>query len=243
MFTGIVQKTAPIIHVERRGESPSPLTHKDTGSDHQRFRIATGFRDLAPGESIAVNGACLTVTEFNPAGDALFFISAETLACTALGTLGVGSRVNLERAMALGERLSGHIVQGHVDGLGRLLAVTPETESYLVKFALPTRLGRYCVEKGSIALNGVSLTINSIHSAENGPENGNEVGNEGEIILGITLIPHTWKHTQFADMHLGDPVHVEVDVLAKYVERLALPYAFQALSALKSPAAMPGDTV
>lgn len=203
MFTGIIQNVAHLTQIE-------PLS----GAKH--LRVATGFKDLEPGESIAVNGVCLTVTEYDAAGSALFFVSPETLAKTNLGNLVVGVRVNLERAVTLGTRLSGHLVQGHVDGVGRLKSVekqgTGSSESYVAHFEIPARLARYCVEKGSIALNGVSLTLNSLETSGN------------SALASITLIPHTWAHTQFGEAKPGDPVNVEVDVLAKYVEKLGRPY-------------------
>lgn len=191
MFTGIVQKLAPVLSARHEGQST-------------QLRVRTGIADLESGESIAVNGVCLTVTDFDPAGDASFYVSQETLDRTALGGLRDGSLVNLERAVTLATRLSGHLVQGHVDGIGRIASIERHAGSYLTQFDLPAALSRYCVEKGSIALNGVSLTINAI---------------SGERIS-ITLIPHTWEHTQFCRASVGDPVHVEVDVLAKYVESL-----------------------
>jgi riboflavin synthase len=207
MFTGIVQKVAPITRLEKAGES-------------LRVRVSSGFTDLEPGESIAVNGVCLTVTEYDSAGNALFFVSPETLDKSNLGGLVEGARVNLERAVTLNTRLSGHLVQGHVDGLGKLVAVQAENAnagggSYAMKFEIPMRLARYCVEKGSIALNGVSLTINRLERVPSGDA----------CLVSITLIPHTWDHTQFSGARVGDPVNVEVDVLAKYVENLSLPYA------------------
>lgn len=200
MFTGIIQKVAPITHFEASGGAV-------------RLRVASGWGDLEAGESIAVNGVCLTVTEFDSQGSALFFVSAETLDRTNLGRLARDSRVNLERAVTLGTRLSGHLVQGHVDGLARLHSVTPLAESFVVRFEVPKRLARYLAEKGSIALNGVSLTINALE-----PLPGDAIG------VSITLIPHTWNHTQLSDLRPGDPVNVEVDVLAKYVENLSRPY-------------------
>jgi riboflavin synthase len=201
MFTGIIQKLAEVTQIEPAGEST-------------RIRLASGFTDLESGESIAVNGVCLTVTEFDAQGRALFFVSPETLDKSNLGALRAGALVNLERAVTLGTRLSGHLVQGHVDGMGKLLDVEPRAESYFMRFEIPARLARYCVEKGSIAINGVSLTINFI-----------ETRASGSSMIGITLIPHTWTHTQFSRIRPGDAINVEVDVLAKYVESLSRPYS------------------
>jgi riboflavin synthase len=204
MFTGIIQYVARLTQVE-------------SVSGSKRLRVATGFTNLEPGESIAVNGVCLTVTEYDAEGSALFFVSPETLDKSNLGSLREGARVNLERAVTLSTRLSGHLVQGHVDGVGRLASVSKQgmgaDESYVTRFEIPLRLARYCVEKGSIALNGVSLTLNSLETRSD------------SAWVSITLIPHTWAHTQFGDAKPGDPVNVEVDVLAKYVEKLGLPYA------------------
>jgi riboflavin synthase len=200
MFTGIIQKVGTISQVVNAGGST-------------RFHVETGFGDLESGESVAVNGVCLTVTEFDAKGRALFFVSQETLAKSNLGGLQVGSYANLERAVTLSTRLSGHLVQGHVDGLGHLLDIQLRAESYIVRFELPSSLARYCVEKGSIAINGVSLTINALES----------LGDEMVALL-ITLIPHTWEHTQFSQIAPGDAVNIEVDVLAKYVESLSRPY-------------------
>ncbi|MGK5084738.1 riboflavin synthase [Bdellovibrionota bacterium FG-1] len=199
MFTGIIQKVGTLTQVDPSG----PAT---------RLRIATGFTDLQAGESVAINGVCLTVTEFSREGDALFFVSPETLSKTNLGQLSRDSRVNLERALTLGDRLSGHWVQGHVDGVGRLLSVMPQSESFVVHFELPAALARYCVDKGSITLNGVSLTLNSIEITDTA------------AMIGLTLIPHTWENTQFSSMRPGDLVNIEVDILAKYVENLSKPY-------------------
>jgi riboflavin synthase len=191
VFTGIVRKVGRVASAER---SEGAL----------RLRIETGLEPLELGESIAVNGACLTVA--GPRGE--FFVSQETLARTALGSLVAGSPVNLERALEAGGRLSGHIVQGHVDGVGRLESVREAGGAREARFRLGPGLGRYCVEKGSIALDGVSLTINSV---------------DGDGI-GVMLVPHTWENTTFARLRPGDPVNVEVDILAKYTEKLCQPY-------------------
>lgn len=177
-----------------------------------RVWIETPFDDLQLGESVAINGVCLTVAEYDDRGNALFFISPETLKKTHLQNLTSGSSINLERAVSLETRLSGHLVQGHVDGMGRLLRVREVGEAadrcYELSLEIPEGLSRYCVEKGSIALNGVSLTINSMSG----------------LVLSFMLIPHTWTHTQFKTLAAGDFVNIEVDVMAKYVERLCQPY-------------------
>ena len=171
--------------------------------------INTGFTDLALGESVAVNGVCLTVVTFDSAGLANFFASAETLARTNLGALRAGGAVNLERAIALSTRLSGHVVQGHVDGFATMSAVAAEAGAHNINLRLPPSLSRYCVEKGSIALDGISLTLNSV---EDQPD--------GSAMIGLTIIPHTWTHTNLQTRKVGDVLNVEIDILAKYVERL-----------------------
>ena len=195
MFTGIIETTAHVRELEK-GESTTRLTVEP----QERDRLA-GAR---AGESVCVDGVCLTLTEdFDRQGLARFFVSSETLARSSLGQLVVGSRVNLERALAMGGRMGGHWVQGHVDGVGIFEGATSlENGSYQASFTLPQGLSRYCVEKGSIALNGVSLTINALSP------------------LQVCLIPHTWRHTTLSELKPGNRVNVEVDILAKYVESL-----------------------
>jgi riboflavin synthase len=191
MFTGIIERVGRVAAVEREPEVV-------------RLSIETGFPDLVSGESVAVNGVCLTVAG-DPAGDrAAFFASRETLARTNLGSLDAGVAVNLERALTPTTRLSGHLVQGHVDGLARLISVRELAGAHELELELPAGLSRYCVEKGSIALDGVSLTLNAVHGTR----------------VAITLIPHSWANTRFAFLNEGDLVNVEVDLLAKYVEKL-----------------------
>ena len=199
MFSGIIEKRAGV-----------SLTAPSGGS--LEIEVESGWPDLSLGESIAVNGVCLTVTQFDEAGLARFFISPETLARTNLGGLATGQYANLERAVTLDTRLSGHLVQGHVDGLARLVERVEADGAYKHVFLLPEALGRYCVEKGSIALNGISLTINGLETRETG------------VALHVTIIPHTWDHTNLNTLAIGDDLNVEVDVMAKYVERLCLPY-------------------
>jgi riboflavin synthase len=199
MFSGIISKLATVTRAKH-----------DDGSLH--CVIATGYPDLELGESIAVNGVCLTVTSFDVAGMADFFISAETLARSNLGQLEIGTRVNLERALTLETRLSGHLVQGHVDGKGILASSLHSDGAYLLTFKIARDLARYCVEKGSITINGISLTLNGVADEPT------------ETTLSITIIPHTWTHTNLQDLKIGDLVNIEVDVMAKYAERLCQPY-------------------
>lgn len=201
MFTGIIQKVGEVLEADRK---PDALL----------IQVRSGFTEVELGESIAVNGVCLTVTEFTSEGDLRFYLSRETLDRSNLRDLSRGTRVNLERAMRASDRLSGHIVQGHVDGIATLTRIAPQAESYLIEVELPPELVRYCVEKGSISLNGTSLTIN--HFVAGVPGSGRKIG--------ITLIPHTWENTSFSSLSVGAPLNVEVDVLAKYVEQLCQPY-------------------
>ncbi len=187
MFTGLVEELGTF--VARTG-------------DRFRFAASAVLDGVAIGDSIATNGCCLTVVDF---GDDWWEtdLSDETLDRTSLGALSPGSRVNLERPVAVGDRLGGHIVQGHVDGMGTLVASPPD-----LRVEVPTDLLRYCVEKGSITIDGVSLTIVSV------------------LDDGVTaaIIPHTAEVTTLGHTAPGSPVNLEVDVIAKYVERLAVPY-------------------
>lgn len=199
MFSGIIEKLATV--------------HAATFADgNLTLDIDTTFPDLALGESIAVNGTCLTVVTFDASGRAQFYASPETLDRTNLGSLRSGHLVNLERAVSMATRLSGHLVQGHVDGLARLDAVIPEAGAYRIELTLPARLARYCVEKGSIALDGISLTLNAVIDLA-----------DGGCKIHLTIIPHTWTHTNLQNRKVGDAMNVESDVMAKYVERLCKP--------------------
>jgi riboflavin synthase len=197
MFTGLVSACVPVLSVE---PAPSSL----------RVRVANPYGGLEPGESIAVNGTCLTVERWDADGIS-FFASPETLARTSLGALAAGSAVNLERAMLASDRLGGHVVQGHVDGVGRLALLEREGEAWRMEVEIPQALLRYCVPKGSICLDGASLTINEIL--------------EPQDRIRIQIIPHTFSHTRLHAIREGEQVNVEVDVIAKYVERLCQPYS------------------
>ncbi|MFC9583061.1 riboflavin synthase [Streptomyces yangpuensis] len=192
MFTGIVEELGEVTAVE-------PL------QEASRFRLRGPLvtEDAKHGDSIAVNGVCLTVVE-TADGEFTADVMQETLNRSSLGALTKGSRVNLERPMALGGRLGGHLVQGHVDGTGEILSRTPSEHWEIVKVALPENLSRYVVEKGSITVDGVSLTV--VEAAADW--------------FTISLIPTTLALTTLGIKQPGDPVNLEVDVLAKYVERL-----------------------
>ncbi len=199
MFSGIIERLSKVRQAAKQ-DSTLILT------------LETGYNDLELGESIAVNGVCLTVAEFDPAGLARFFVSAESIDRSNLGQLTAGSFVNLERSVRLETRLSGHLVQGHVDGKARLAKVTAQGGAYLVELNLPRSLARYCVEKGSIALNGISLTLNAVEDSAD------------QTLIRLTVIPHTWEHTNLQHLTRGCDLNVEVDVMAKYVERLCQAY-------------------
>jgi riboflavin synthase len=202
MFSGIIEQVARI-----EGRAPE-------GEGALRLTVGTGFADLDLGESVAVNGVCLTVVHCDQHGLADFFVSPETLNRTNLGRIAAGTSVNLERAVTLATRLSGHLVQGHVDGEARLVEVIDDGGSWRIRLSLPAALHRFCVEKGSIALNGVSLTLNSVEPC----------GADDCFLIGLTLIPHTWGHTNLQFAAINDAINVEVDVLAKYVEQLCHAY-------------------
>lgn len=196
MFTGIV---------EELGE----VTARDVLSDAARLTIrgAVVTADAGHGDSIAVNGVCLTVAELLPGGQFTADVMAESLNRSNLGDLQVGSRVNLERAAAVNSRLGGHIVQGHVDGTGRIVARTPSEHWEVVRIEMPAEVARYVVEKGSITVDGISLTVSAL---------GSDPGDWFEV----SLIPTTRELTTLGRAAVGTQVNLEVDVIAKYVERL-----------------------
>jgi len=202
MFTGIVEGTGTV----------AALAAADDASG-ARLEVEAPFLagDLRPGESVAVNGCCLTVAQATAAGFAADLV-AETLRRTALGGLAAGDLVNLERPMALGGRLGGHLVQGHVDGVARVLDRTAAGDGQEVRIELPTELERYVVEKGSVAVDGVSLTVAGV----------------GPGWFAVALVPHTLEVTTLGRRRPGDPVQLEVDVVAKYVERLVAPWTDRA---------------
>lgn len=199
MFTGIIQKVLPLEEFSISG-------------DGAKLAIDTGYSGIEEGESIAINGVCLTVSKCNTEGWASFYLSPETMARTNLGSLKKGSLLNLERSLRLGDRISGHFVYGHVDLTAKLEKSLPQGDAYLLSVLLPSSALPYCIEKGSIAIDGVSLTINKVVPS----------GDFGEIF--IQLIPHTWKHTRFSELSSGDFINIELDSLAKYVEKQCKTY-------------------
>jgi riboflavin synthase len=196
MFTGIVQDVGQIVTLERRGGDV-------------RLRIAVDRLSLSTtraGDSIAVSGVCLTALEIDTKGFSAD-VSNETLSLTTLGTLEVGSRVNLEPALKAGDALGGHLVSGHVDGLGEVLEVREDARSVRMRFACPPSLAKYFARKGSVAIDGVSLTINDVGPRE----------------FSVNLIPHTQEVTTLGEFKPGRRVNLEVDQVARYVERLLDP--------------------
>jgi riboflavin synthase len=193
MFTGIVEEMGEVVHLTDAGGDAAVLA--------VRGPVVTS--DAKHGDSIAVNGVCLTVID-NVDGVFTADVMGESLRRSSLGVLRAGSPVNLERAATVGSRLGGHLVQGHVDGVGRIVAREPADEWEVLRFALPPELARYVVEKGSITVDGVSLTVMEVTGDS----------------FSVGLIPTTLKLTVLGSKDVGDPVNLEVDVIAKYVEKM-----------------------
>jgi riboflavin synthase len=203
MFTGIVEETGEVISRERT----------DGGL---RLRVSASFcEELSVGQSIAVSGACLTVEEYDEESFELF-LSAETVERTYLGDLAIGDPVNLERALPADGRFDGHFVQGHVDGTAEVVGIEQVGEDWTFTFSLPESMARYVVGKGSICVDGISLTVADLRTGDGDGER------EGEF--DVAIIPETYRLTNLASKSVGDPVHLEVDVVAKYVESLVEGY-------------------
>ncbi|SHJ33819.1 riboflavin synthase alpha chain [Rubritalea squalenifaciens DSM 18772] len=191
MFTGLVESTGTITQIENLGEQA-------------RYTVQLPFyAELALGDSVATNGCCLTVASLDQ-DTASFDILSQTLKVTSLGHLKVGSLVNLERALRPSDRLGGHFVQGHVDGTGEILDLSEHGQDHRFEVSLPESIYKYCIGKGSLAVDGISLTIAEL--------------TDNSAVFWIT--PHTFEHTNLADKKLGDPVNLEADLLAKYTEKL-----------------------
>ncbi|MFC4614681.1 riboflavin synthase [Cellulomonas algicola] len=199
MFTGIVEEIGTVEAVEPGTDANGVVTDA-----RLRVRGPLVTSDARPGDSIAVSGVCLTVTDLPGDGTFTADVMPETLRRTALGELGTGGRVNLERALAVGGRYGGHVVQGHVDGVGTVLSRTPGPRWDEVEIGLDPALARYVAEKGSITVSGVSLTVTRV----------------GDDSFGVSLIPTTLAVTTLGSLAPGARVNLEVDVLAKYTERL-----------------------
>lgn len=209
MFTGIIEELGAVI------------ARDDLGGEAARLTVSGPLvtADAHHGDSIAVNGVCLTVAEV---GEGRFSadVMAETLRRSALGELSAGSRVNLERAVAVGDRLGGHIVQGHVDGTGRILARTPTPHWEVVRITLPAPLARYVVEKGSITVDGISLTVSALGAGDRPDDGPDDQQEDPRDWFEVSLIPTTRELTTLGAAPVGARVNLEVDVVAKYVERL-----------------------
>jgi riboflavin synthase len=196
MFTGLIEDLGTVETVER-------------GADGARLRISTTLApEVKEGDSVAVNGCCLTATAVAPDGFETEAMN-QTVQVTALGAIEEGSRVNLELAMKAGDRLGGHIVQGHVDGVGTVISVEDDGFARRIRVELPADLLRYVVDKGSITLDGVSLTVADL----------------GESWAEVSLIPETLERTNLTEAGPGTKLNVECDIVAKYVERLVAPFA------------------
>jgi riboflavin synthase len=196
MFTGIVTDVGRVKAIERRGDT------------HIAIETAYDTRSIDIGASIACSGPCLTVVEKGPGWFGVT-VSAETLACTTLGQWREGSPVNLERSLKVGAELGGHVVTGHVDGVAQVVLLKAEGESTRIRFKLPPALSSFVASKGSVSVEGVSLTVNEIDDAADG------------AVFGVNIIPHTASHTTLGTLAVGSKVNIEIDVLARYVARLA----------------------
>jgi len=196
MFTGIIEAVGKVTGIERGGEAI-------------RLSVASGkiAEDVALGDSVSINGVCLTVTDIQ-APRISFDAVYETMRKTTLGDLGVGDAVNLERALPVGGRLGGHIVQGHVDGTGRIASIRPVGNSWFVYVDTTPELMRYIVTKGSVAVNGISLTVTEAE----------------DRTFALSIIPHTWENTTLENLRAGDAVNIETDILGKYVEKMLSGY-------------------
>ena len=196
MFTGIITAVGAV-------RSITPLG----GGQDMQLVVATPWPDaemIPIGASIACAGCCLTAVAVGPGWFAVD-VSGETLANTTLGGWTVGSRLNLERSLRVGDELGGHFVSGHVDGQGSVVSVTPESGSHWVTIEAPARLARFIAPKGSVAVDGVSLTVNEVEQAR----------------FGVNIIPHTWSETTLGGLQPGAAVHIEIDMLARYIARAA----------------------
>ena len=196
MFTGLIETTGRITACERRGAA-AVLT----------VAAILPLSEISIGDSVSVNGACLTVTAKRDAA-LTFDVSPESLTSTTIGNLRNGHSVNLERAMRLGDRMGGHIVTGHIDCIGKLALMSKISGNHVLEFSLPPEHARYLIAKGSVAINGVSLTVNTVTQ-------------EG---FSVNIIPHTFANTTLEQLKVGDRVNLETDIIGKYVERLTSPW-------------------
>ncbi|MDX8404196.1 MAG: riboflavin synthase [Mariprofundaceae bacterium] len=193
MFTGIIMDVGLVVSIDREPEQT-----------HMQFSTTLDSDKWSTGDSIAVDGCCLTITDLPNKGRFSATLSQETLNLTYLSDIEVGERVNLEPALCVGDPLGGHIVTGHVDGLAKVEKITDMGEHKTFRFSAPTELARYVVKKGSVAINGVSLTVNEVDGC----------------YFTVNLIPHTLSHTNLGDLSAGNSVNFESDLLGRYVERI-----------------------
>lgn len=205
MFTGIVTDKGRVASIEKRGDT--------------RFVIETIYdaETIDIGASICCSGCCLTVIEKGKRQGQNWFAvdaSAETLSCTVLGDWAQGTTINLERALRAGDELGGHIVSGHVDGVGRIVTIRPDGDSKRFTFEIGRELGRFIAAKGSVTLNGTSLTVNEVQDTK-------DAAGQAVTQFGVNIIPHTQVVTTWGDAREGDAINLEIDMLARYVARLA----------------------
>jgi riboflavin synthase len=191
VFTGIITSVGTVARLD-----------KSANGVRLAMKVDFDLSDVTIGASINHAGCCLTVVAIREGGYDLD-VSNETLAVTNLGAWEIGTRVNLERALKIGDELGGHIVSGHVDGMAELLSVTQDGDSFRLKFKAPKPLHRFIAPKGSVALDGISLTVNDVE----------------DQVFGVNIIPHTWRHTTLSQVRVGDSVNLEVDRLARYAAR------------------------
>ncbi len=200
MFTGIITDIGEIIKITQKGDT--------------RFDIACAYDldGIDIGASISCAGACMTVIEkaSEPQNCFAVEVSAESLSKTILGSWQQGTKINLERALCAGQELGGHIVSGHVDGVGTIVSIEPEGDSQRFVFEIPNDIARFIAPKGSVTLNGTSFTVNEVKDNVSGTS-----------VFGVNIIPHTQKVTTWGDVNVGDKINVEIDMLARYVARLA----------------------
>jgi riboflavin synthase len=197
MFTGIITAIGTISAIDQRGDLRLTVQCP-----------AEFLRGVAVGASIACSGVCLTVVTHGPDWFAVD-VSGETQACTAQGLWQLGARLNLERALKVGDELGGHIVTGHVDGVGEIIAMTPQGDSQRTDIGLPADLAAFVAAKGSITVDGISLTVNAVHDQVKG------------AVFSLNIIPHTAAHTTAQDWRPGQQVNLEIDILARYLQRMA----------------------
>lgn len=196
MFTGLIEDTGRVVAFDRNGEA-----------GFLKVTTSLPLDSIALGDSLAINGACLTATA-KGSGIVTFDVSPETIAVTTLRSLRPGSKVNMERALRMGDRLGGHIVTGHIDCLARLIGKQTLSGNNILEFALPQENARYLAAKGSVAIDGISLTVNRVTTRD----------------FSVNIIPHTLANTTLTDLNIGEEVNIETDIIGKYLERFSQPW-------------------